>query len=226
MKKILMALALSAAIIGCGSDDSGSGGTGNSDAAALLFPEQNSECTTGVVTSETQSTVTFKWDAAPDTESYFVYVKNLDTQATLQYNASTNTSMAITLNKATPYSWYVSANKADKSVNSETWKFYNAGDGVTSYAPFPADLVAPAMSSSVGGPSVNLQWATTDLDNDIVNHKIYLDTNASPTTLLGTYTTQTTTVTVTAGSTYYWKVVTTDALGNTVTSPIYQFKVL
>jgi hypothetical protein len=226
MKKILMALTVSLAIIGCSSDDS-SGGTGNGDKAALVFPEQNSECTTGVAASETQSTVTFQWNAVANAATYFVYVKNLNTQSTLQYNASSNTSMAITLYKATPYSWYVSANKTDNtSANSDTWKFYNAGDAVTSSAPFPADLVAPTMSSSVSGPSVTLQWATTDIDNDIADYKLYFDTNANPTTLAGTFTTPTAAVQVTSGATYYWKVVTTDAEGNASTSPIFQFQVL
>jgi len=227
MKKILLALIVTLAFIGCGSDDSGSGGTGgNTDAAALSFPENNSECTTGVSASATQSNVTFQWNAVQGAEGYFVYVKNLNTQSTLQYNATTNTSMAVTLNKATPYSWYVSVNKNNTSVNSETWKFYNAGDAVTQHAPFPADLVSPAMSSSVTGPMVTLEWETSDVDNDIVNHKVYFDTNTNPTTLAGTFTTQTAAVNVVAGGTYYWKVTTTDAQGNATTSPVYQFKAL
>lgn len=227
MKKLLIALTLSLAAIGCGSNDNGSGGTGNQEAAVLSFPEKNSECTTGISINDTQSTVTFQWSAAPDAESYFVYVKNLNTQSTLQYSASANTSLSVPLQKATPYSWYVSTNKTGgTAVNSDTWKFYNSGDATTSHAPFPADLVSPVMSSSVSGPSVILQWAASDLDNDIVGYKVYFDTNANPTTVAGTYTTQTTSVTVTSGATYYWKVVTTDSKGNDATSPVFQFKVL
>lgn len=216
-------------IMSCGSDDGGTGegGGGNTDAAALGAPVNNSECITGIEVSATQSKVTFEWSEATGAQSYFVYVKNLDTQSTLQYSAGNNTSLEVTLNKATPYSWYVSANKATTSVNSETWKFYNSGPGITNYAPFPAELVAPAMSASVYGPTVSLQWTASDLDSDIENYKVYFGTTNSPTTLAGTVTQPTLAgVAVTSGGTYYWKVVTTDDEGNTSTSPVFQFKVL
>lgn len=226
MKKIIVALALTIALAGCGSDDDATG-TPNQNVDFLSYPENNSECLTGVEVSEMQSSVTFEWAAVADAERYFVYVKNLDTQLTLQYNAETATSLAIVLSKGTPYSWYVSANTtAGQSYSSEVWKFYNAGNGITNYAPFPADLVAPAMSSTVSGPTVNLEWATTDLDNDIESHTVYLDTNPNPATEAGSGTAQTLNdVAVTAGATYYWKVITTDAAGNVTTSPVFQFKV-
>jgi len=230
MKKILIALVFAIAGISCGGDDSGDnngGGGNNQDAAALVSPANNSECTTGVEVSATQSKVTFQWTAAPDTQTYFVYVKNLVTQSTLQYNAATSTSFEVTLAKGTPYSWYVTSKKTGGNVvASQTWKFYNAGDAVTNYAPFPADAVSPLMSQTVYGPAITLEWAGSDLDNDIEDYKVYMDTNANPSTLIGTVTTQTLgNVAVAAGGTYYWKVVTTDEAGNITASPVYQFKV-
>ena len=229
MKNILIATAIMVFAISCGSSDDGgnSGAGGNQDAAVLGLPANNSECTSGTAVNNLQSKVTLQWTAAPNTESYYVYLKNLTTQSTVQFNAGTNTSYEATLQKATPYSWYVSSNKTSgTSVPSETWKFYNAGDAVTNYAPFPADAVAPLMSSWVYGPIVSLQWTGSDIDNDIVNYKIYLDTNANPTTLVGTVTQKTLAgIAITSGATYYWKVVTTDAAGNAAISPVYQFKV-
>ncbi|MES2486350.1 MAG: hypothetical protein V4581_10455 [Bacteroidota bacterium] len=228
MKKLVLAMAACAMIISCGSDDGGTGDGGqNTDAAVLGAPLNNTECITGVEVSATQSKVTFEWNEATGAQSYFVYVKNLNTQSTLQYSAGNNTSLEVTLNKATPYSWYVSANKATSSVNSETWKFYNAGVGISNYAPFPAELVAPVMSSSVYGPTVSLQWAGSDLDSDIDTYEVYFGTASNPTTLAATTAQQTLTgVTVVSGGTYYWKVVTTDDAGNTTSSPVFQFKVL
>lgn len=232
MKKIIFALALAFASMACGSDggdEGGNGGTtpGNQDAATLVLPANNSECTTGTEVSATHSKVTLQWTAAPDTETYFVYVKNLETQNTLQYNAATNTSYEVTLEKGTPYSWYVTSKKTSGSaVASPTWKFYNAGAGVTNYAPFPADAVSPEMSETVYGPTITLQWAGSDLDNDIENYEVYMGTTSNPTTLAGTVTAQTlANVAVSAGGTYYWKVVTTDEAGNATASPVYQFKV-
>ncbi len=228
MRKTLIALtAVFMALTGCGSSDDGGGSGNNTQAAVPAFPENNSECTTGVEVSATQSKVTFSWNAAPDTETYFVYVKNLNTQNLLQYNAGANLSHEVTLEKGTPYSWYVNANKADgTTAKSETWKFYNAGSGIANYAPFPAEVVAPLMSSTVHGPTVTLQWDGSDLDNDITDYKVYMDTNANPTTLKGTVTTETMPgVAVVSGGTYYWKVVTTDDAGNVTPSPVYQFKV-
>lgn len=228
MKKLILAITISAMAFGCSKSDSdgdGNGG-GNQDAAVLASPANNTECITGTSISNTESKVTLTWSAANGAQSYFVYLKNLSTQATLQFSAGTATSYEATLAKGTPYSWYVSANKANSTVKSETFKFYNAGTGTTSHAPFPADLVAPLMSSTINGPTVTLQWAGADVDNDIKDYKIYLDTNSTPTTLAGTVTAQQLPgVGIITGSTYYWKIVTSDRAGNSTSSPVYQFKV-
>jgi hypothetical protein len=145
----------------------------------------------------------------------------------LQYSAGTTTSRRIDLLKGTPYSWYVvSRNASGETVTSGTWKFYNAGVPVSNHPPFPADLVSPAMSSTITDATVILKWDGSDIDNDIVNHKVYMDSNTNPTTLVGTVTVESIeNLPVTPGGTYYWKIVTTDGGGNATTSPVYQFKV-
>ncbi|MDR6966859.1 hypothetical protein J2X31_000859 [Flavobacterium arsenatis] len=220
----LLTLTLS---IGCGSsEDNGGSGGENPNKAVLLFPLNNSECTTGSEVSTTQSSVTFEWNAAQNATLYYVYVKNLNTQTQLQFNAESNTSMEINLLKGTPFSWYVVAKAANGTLaESEKWKFYNAGDAVENYIPFPVDLVAPIMSSSVQGPAVDLEWSGNDIDNDIVNYKVYFGTNPNPTTLIGTVTEERLNqVNTTSNTNYYWKVVTTDEAGNYSTSTIFQFK--
>ena len=229
MKKLALAFTMCLFALGCSSDSDGDGnggGNGNQNPAVQSLPANNSECTTGISVNDIQSKVTFEWSAAEDTETYFVYVKNLDTQNTLQYSAGANTTTDILLSKGTPYSWYVTAKKTSgTSVSSEVWKFYNAGNPVSSHAPFAADVVAPVMSSTVTGPTITLQWTTSDIDNDIKDYTVYMDGNTNPATVLSTVTTQTVNnVAVTAG-TYYWKVVTTDKAGNATPSPVFQFKV-
>lgn len=221
-----LTLALAALAISCGDSDSG-GGSGTPGETALIAPVNNSECVTGTSLSATQSKVTLEWNPATNATGYFVYVKNLQTQGALQqFNAGNAVTLDVTLQKGVPYSWYVSARNEDgNSTNSATWKFYNAGEGVSNYAPFPAEVLFPGMSATISGPTVTLQWDTSDIDNDIQNYKVYLGTNPNPTTLLATVSSQELTgVGVVSGATYYWKVVTTDTQGNASTSPVFQFK--
>ncbi len=221
----LLAL-VAATAVSCGDSDSGGNGGGAPAASILIAPINNAECNTGTPVSSAQTSVTFEWNPAQNADGYFLYVKNLLTGSTAQYNAGEALTYNVTLLRATPYSWYVSSRReGQSSVSSQTWKFYNAGDAITNYAPFPAELVAPAMSSIVTGSSVTLQWTASDVENDIVDYKVYFGTTANPTALLATVTQTQTNAAVSAGNNYYWKVVTTDAQGNSSTSQTFQFKV-
>lgn len=231
MKNILKSIGIAASLLlfSCGSGGGGNGdGTGDKpSAAALVFPLNNSECLAGQSISATDSKVTLEWNVADNTDSYFVYVKNLETQTTLQYNAAENTSLEVVLKKGVPYSWYVTSKSSSttETATSPVWKFYNAGDGVVNYSPFPAEVVAPLMSSTISETSVNLEWSGNDVDGDITEFKVYMDGTTNPTTLKGTVTSESlNSVAVTANSTYYWKVITKDSAGNTSTSPVFQFK--
>jgi fibronectin type 3 domain-containing protein len=213
--------------ISCG-DSGGDEGSGGAPTASLLIaPINNSECISGTSLSSSQSKVTLEWNPSENTTAYFVYVKNLISGSVLQYNAGESLTYDVTLQKATPYSWYVSSRKdGQTSATSQTWKFYNSGDGVTNYAPFPAELDAPAMSATVTGPTVTLKWIGSDVENAIADYKVYFGTSTNPTTLLSTVTQQQiANVAVAAGASYYWKVVTTDAQGNSSTSQTFQFRV-
>jgi hypothetical protein len=199
----------------------------NPVAASLIFPDNNQECNQGVdVIGTTQSTVTFRWASTINTDSYDVVTKNLDSQ-----NITTHTSLInelpITIEKGTPYSWYVISKETDNLVTaqSETWKFYNAGDPIESYAPFPADLVAPTMGANfTGGTSQILSWQGSDIDNDIISYDVYFDINSPPILLEGNTVSTNMSVTTTP-NTYYWRVETKDSQGNTSQSEIFQFKV-
>lgn len=231
MKLLRTIMIASSALIvsSCGSGGgSGDGGGGNAPAAVVLaYPANNSECETGESVSSTQSHVIFEWNAAANADSYSVYVKNLLTQGTLQYQAGSATTLDIQLAKATPYSWYVVSKRegSTQTGTSEKWKFYNSGEAISSYVPFPADVVAPPMSATVAGSSVTLKWETSDIDNDIADYKVYFGTVAAPSTLLTTTSnTEIANVAVGANTTYYWKVVTTDSAGNASESAVFQFK--
>ncbi|WP_455170023.1 hypothetical protein [Aegicerativicinus sediminis] len=217
-------------LFNCSGGDGG-GSEGDQDnppsAATLQFPEQNSECTDGTNITDTKSTISFDWSDAQNATSYQLVLKNLATQSTSTHNAN-ESNLALEIDRGTPYSWYiVSRNSGTQTAQSSTWKFYNAGDPETSYAPFPADLVSPEMG--VGLPNttttVTLQWSGSDVDNDIEGYEVLFGTSNQPTNSLGNTTSTTKDVTVNTGNDYYWKIITTDAEGNSSTSEIFQFKV-
>ncbi len=234
MKKLSIIFIL-AVVFNCSKDDNG-GDNGtpppppvvDPSAAVLTFPDNNQECNQGVDVSTSQSRVTFTWNTAENTTSYEVVLKNLDNNSTTNHVSSTN-QVEITLLKATPYSWYVISRSTSttNTAQSSTWKFYNAGDGVQSHPPFPADAIAPAMGASLTGvTNVTLEWSGSDVDNDITGYDVYFGTATPPTTQLGgTQTTTTADVTVSAGNIYYWRIVTKDSQENNSQSIIFEFRV-
>jgi len=48
-------------------------------ATTLIFPENNTECNEGEIISDTESRVTFRWNASEFTDSYIVHLTNLNT---------------------------------------------------------------------------------------------------------------------------------------------------
>lgn len=195
--------------------------------AALVFPNENSECTEGTNKTSTESDVTFDWNDASNTDSYQLFLKNLDTQDSTNY-VSSSSQLTLTILKGTPYSWYVvSKNSGTKTTQSATWKFYNAGEAVSSYAPFPAELVSPEMGISLSATtgSVTLQWQGSDVDDDIVNYDVLFGAINPPNTIQGTTSSTYFTVDVSSGNTYYWRIITKDSQNNTSESEVFQFKI-
>src|ERR1700749_1430641 len=83
--------------------------------ALLTAPAQNAVCTTGAVISDSQSSIIFTWNAADNTDSYDLVVKNLLTSATTTQHTS-STQLTVPLARNTPYSWYI----VSKSTKSST----------------------------------------------------------------------------------------------------------
>ncbi len=212
----------------------GCGGGGSDDtppiispeAATLVFPLKDAECNQGEILSETESKVTFEWNASENTTRYTVSLNNLNTN-TLETFDSTTTEVAITLQRGVPYSWKVisKTNGSTQVAQSETWNFYNAGPGVENYAPFPAELVSPPMGLTVSTDTIDLVWKGSDADNDINGYEVFIGTDNPPATLLNTLTdTSITDVQLQSNTVYYWQVVTMDQHGNSTKSSVFEFK--
>ncbi|NOR28368.1 MAG: hypothetical protein GQ540_07555 [Lutibacter sp.] len=197
----------------------------NPSAAVLVFPDNDEECNSGISMNTTQSKVNFNWDEAANASSYTVVVENLLTNVEFLTNSTVN-QVDIIIQKSTPYKWWVisKATGTIETATSTVWKFYNSGDAIQTYAPFPAEISSPVMGATVNGTTVNLEWVGSDVDNDIKEYDVYLDNVDPPTTMIETVTLQNVSKEVST-NTYYWKVLTRDDEGNTSNSQVFQFRV-
>lgn len=198
--------------------------------AALTAPGNNAVCLEGEAVSNSISAITFSWQAAEHTDSYEVVIKNLKTGESISKPAS-GTQLITNLDRNTPYSWYVvsKSNGVTQTSQSEVWKFYNAGIGTVSYAPFPADNLLPANSQAVNAVDnkISMSWSGEDADSDIKSYDVLFGQNATNLSVFKADLTAPalTDVIVVAGTTYYWQVITKDAKGNTSSSELHYFKV-
>ena len=200
-------------------------------AAVLIFPEQNSLCTTGVTITPTSSRVEFIWQTANNTETYELRVTNLLANVTQTVNTQA-TSAEITIDKGTPFSWQVITRntQVQETASSATWQFFNAGSQI-SHAPFPAQIVTPLSGASAVSDinsEIELEWSGADVDDDLVGYEIYVDTVSPPQVLVASpaATVSSIKVNIIPNTVYYWKVISKDAEGNTSDSGIYSFRAL
>ena len=226
MKNITL-LMLLLFMFGCGGKDAPRA----PESSMLVFPLKDSECTTGVSLSSTTSEVEFQWQASDFTETYQIRVTNLVTNVSQNMSTSA-TSMKLPLEKGAPYSWFITSRNTNvtETATSEIWRFYNAGFQTT-YAPFPAEIIAPKSGASVlrsANNEVELNWSGADVDNDIISYEVYFSINNPPETLVFSPFANDTdvNVTVAADTVYYWSIKTLDSEGNTSDSGVYQFKSL
>lgn len=198
---------------------------------SLVFPEQNSICTTGVSLTPTESRVSFRWLSATDTESYELSVTNLNSNTTQRISTSELTADVV-LEKGAPHSWEVTSrnNQVSETTPSANWVFYNAGSQI-SHPPFPSQIILPKSGATVFRSSDNtilLEWQGFDVDGDIAEFEVYADEQESADVLITTTNPSVNSFKfdVEANTIYYWKVVCKDEEGNVSTSNIYSFKVL
>ncbi|CAH0197708.1 hypothetical protein SRABI27_04645 [Pedobacter sp. Bi27] len=204
---------------------------GTTTKATLLLPTKNEVCYAGVVQSSTASKVTFKWTEGQSVESYTITVKNLNTGNSFIQTPLITNQTEMSLERNTPYSWFVqtkSKNNNGEVFESEVWKFYNAGEGITRYAPYPAELISPTKKQSIASSAgkITLSWRTDDPDGNVVNYDIYLGTTTTPALILSKSGSNTYPATVSSGVKYYWKIVSRDSYGYTSESDMYEFTVL
>lgn len=234
---LFLALFVLGACSSSGGDDNPSPPTGGGDddpvvipdpsAATLIFPEDDTECNEGEPISETESTVTFRWNESQNTDSYSVTVTNLNTNESFNTVANNNEA-PITILRGTPYQWFVTsrANRTNDTAQSVAFRFYNEGPGVENYAPFPAEAINPARGSSLSSATtaVTLEWSASDVDEDIRDYEVLFGPQGAVTSQ-GVTTNTTFEVNVTSGIIYEWSIIVMDSQDNASTSETFLFRV-
>ncbi|MBC2838543.1 hypothetical protein [Robiginitalea sp. SC105] len=227
MKKVVFTVIAALVLAACGSDDSPK----VPQAVSLIYPENNSECTTGISRSETTSEVEFRWEEARYAVRYELTVSNLQTNVTENIITS-GINASLVLEKGTAYSWYVVARNqsGQDGPAGTTWQFFNAGSAL-SYPPFPAQLKNPLSGESVTADEndeIILRWDGADADGDLAGYELYFGTDAAALPLFGALgaAQNSQVVSVASGTVYYWEILSRDAEGNTSRSGVYSFRVL
>lgn len=196
---------------------------------SLAAPARGATCEPGANTTPTQSSVVFSWSASTDTDSYDLKITNLNNQETVNQTGITATTATVTLNRGVPYSWVItSKNKGSSTTDSDIWRFYLAGVGVTNYAPFPAAAVSPLPGTVVtpANGKTTLSWETSDVEGGALSYTLFFDTidgKQTPLDANKNLTTKSKEVSVSPNTIYYWRVTTSDG-ANTSTSIVYTFK--
>lgn len=197
--------------------------------AELVFPNSNSECTEGIIVSPEISEVNFLWNESANTDNYIITVTNL-VDKTSQIFTTENLNMPINLQRGTPYSWSVESTSvtSTRTAISDVWNFYNAGEAIDAFIPFPAETVSPVAGSTLPNTTttITLDWNGSDLDNDIANFDVYFGTSNPPAEYeINISASQLNNIPVTSGMTYYWRILTRDITGNISNSEITTFAV-
>ena len=198
--------------------------------SSLSAPENNEVCYEGEEVDDSNSEVTFSWDASSDTDSYDLLITNQETSQSQTESGITSTSKAVTLATDVSYSWKVvsKANDTSDTTESDTWQFYLAGDGQENYAPFPATILSPTSGTALdaNNGSITLSWEGNDPDElDSLTYTIYFDQVDGLQDPIEEDSTETELeVSVESGTTYYWRVKTSDGKSSSFTL-VYSFVV-
>lgn len=196
--------------------------------AVLLLPRNNEICADGVIVSASRSKILFKWDAAKNSNSYVLSIKNLD-NGQISTHSTDKTQLELELDRNLAYSWFITSKNTqiNKEISSDLWKFYNPAPAQTSFSPFPAELTAPRYGEVIplSTTTVTLRWSATDLDGDIDSYDVYLgNTNVPVLFRSGLKTAVLADLVLDRNKTYYWKIITRDTKGNRSNSDVYLFK--
>ena len=194
----------------------------------LIGPENNNSCTTSTVISESQSQVTFNWLSALDADEYELVVRDIENGTDYKKQIFRILTSMI-LERGKTYSWWVFSknNSFETQAKSSIWTFYLEDSQKISNFPAPANLITPKANQQISltNGKYLFRWDAIDLDNDIIEYKIYLGSDSNNLKLYSeNFNVNFLEIDLNPNQYYYWKVLTIDSEGNTSTSAIQMFK--
>lgn len=231
-KKLLLILVMGTITLSCSDDDDSEIETPQAPGmASLVLPADNTECEVGDVVAN-MAEVFFEWNEAGAADSYDLVITNLATQEVKQRPNLNATEIMVRLERGNAYSWkVVSKNEeSEETTESESYRFYVAGEPGSNNVPFPATLMLPESGATV--PSVDgkvtLEWdaEAIDTDGDDLTYTLFADTvdgDQEPPEEWTGLTETSIEIEVEPNTVYYWHVETTDGR-NTAISSTFSFK--
>ena len=201
------------------------------EAAELSKPANNTVCLVGGNTNANE--VQFTWVPVAGATSYDLKITNLKTNYTETKSFPTSPA-TVTLVTSLPYEWQIisKSSKTTLTSSSAKWKFFLTGAGESTYAPFPASLTFPASGQQVTATAgqVKLAWSGSDPDsgNSFLTYEVFVDSDIAKVKNMEVAAqktkTESLTIPVKSGGTYYWMVKTSDET-STSYSAVYGFRV-
>ncbi|MGY6650268.1 glycoside hydrolase family 78 protein [Wenyingzhuangia sp. IMCC45574] len=174
--------------------------------------------------------IQFAWDKSNEAKTYQIEIAT-DSQFSAivkSKNAISTINTTMSLQKATTYYWRVKAvGEEAESEYSSVFQFYTQGDAVTNHLPKTPTIISPEHEEEVSGTSLNLQWDGSDVDaGDVLVFDVYLGTDVDNLVLVSEeQSLKDYTATVSAATTYYWRIAAKDTNGGVALSPIKNFNV-
>lgn len=220
MRKLIYILIIQLTLISCGG-----GGDDPKEpevvlgAFELTFPVNNTLCTEGTTVSNNEVAIPLRWNTSNNATSYKVTVTNTVSGEKIERTTNAN-SIDVNLPKGTKFSWNVTAILNNKEKLSSSWSFYTEGISESNHIPFPASIT---LEDNKDG-TINIKWEGSDLDNDIINYKVYLgDSESSASLIVETVNTVIQNQGIDYNKKYFLKVITIDEKDNS-SSSIKEFK--
>ncbi len=160
--------------------------------------------------------ITLKWESK---ESNLTYRVEFDGKT----YTTTNKIYTVSANeRGKTYSWKVVAvNEFGKETTSDEHSFRT----MDNRAPSTPSNPGPSDKATNQPLTVTLSWDCSDPDGDALTHDVYFGTSSNPTAKASTNQSGKTLSkgNLSAGTTYYWKVVAKDSKGGTIEGPVWSF---
>lgn len=181
----------------------------------LIFPEKDQLCL--------DSEITFNWSDAINPEggslNYQIQIStNRAFTGIVEDQVIQGTSLSLVMERGQDYYWRVLAidSNGDMSDFSPSSAFYVQGEATSNYIPFNPSITSPEQGKEVAYENINLQWESSDLDNDFLRYDVYLGTTQSPGLFESGLTTNTLEVSLEPNKIYYWQVHVSDGSSKSI----------